>query len=136
MLKVVLDTNIFVSSIFWDKGNPHKTVELALDKTIKVYTSIDILKELEKVLRRDFKEPDELIHSQISLVMEYAELIKVDCRLDVVQDDPDDNKIVECAISAEADFIVTGDPHLLNLKEYKNIKIVSPREFLNFVSSV
>lgn len=136
MFKVVLDTNIFVSSIFWDKGNPHKTVELALDKKINVYTSIDILKELEKVLRRDFEEPDELIHSQISLIMEYAKLINVNCRLDVVQDDPDDNKIVECAVSAEADFIVTGDPHLLNLKEYMNTKIVSPKEFLNFVSRV
>ena len=55
MLKVVLDTNIFVSSIFW-QGNPHKAVELALEKKLDVFTSVEILHELEKVLKRDFKD--------------------------------------------------------------------------------
>lgn len=64
MVKAVLDTNILVSSIFWEKGNPHKVVELALDKKIEVFTSTEILQELEKVLKRDFDEPDEMIQRQ------------------------------------------------------------------------
>ncbi len=134
MHKVVLDTNIFVSSIFWDKGNPHKVVALALDKKIKVFTSVEIIKELEKVLRRDFEEPDELIHRQISLVLAYAELVSVSSKINAVKDDPDDNKIIECAVSCSADFVVSGDPHLLNLKEYQGIKILSPREFIDLMS--
>ena len=94
MLKVVLDTNIFVSSIFW-RGNPHKVVRLALDKRIRVVTSVEILQELEKVLRRDFEQPDEMVHRQISLILEYATVIKTTVKIDVVKADPEDNKILE-----------------------------------------
>ena len=129
MLNVVLDTNIYISSIFW-KGNPHKIVELAIDKKIRVFISVEILQELEKVLRRDFQEPDEIIHRQISLIFEYADVIKTDVKLEVVKADPEDNKIIECAVSCGADYIVTGDKHLLDLVEYKGVKIVSPRRFI------
>ena len=129
MLNVVLDTNIYISSIFW-KGNPHKIVELAIDKKIRVFISVEILQELEKVLRRDFQEPDEIIHRQISLIFEYADVIKTNIKLDVVTADPEDNKIIECAVSCSADYIVTGDKHLLDLVEYKGVKIVSPRRFI------
>ena len=65
MIKAVFDTNIFVSSIFWEKGNPHRAVEFALEKKVRVFTSVEILQELERVLRRDFEEPDEMIQRQI-----------------------------------------------------------------------
>ena len=129
MLKVVLDTNIYVSSIFW-RGNPHKIVELALDKKIKIFTSVEILQELEKVLRRDFQEPDEMIHRQISLIFEYADIIKTTVKVNVVKEDPEDNKIIECAVSCNANYIVTGDRHLLDIKEFRGTKIVNAREFL------
>ena len=129
MLKVVLDTNIYVSSIFW-RGNPHKIVELALDKKIKIFTSVEILQELEKVLRRDFQEPDEMIHRQISLIFEYADIIKTTVKVNVVKEDPEDNKIIECAVSCNANYVVTGDRHLLDIKEFRGTKIVNAREFL------
>lgn len=130
MTKVVLDTNVFVSSIFWEKGAPHKVVELALEKKIFVFTSVEILRELEKVLRRDFKEPDELIHRQISLIFEYANVVLSTVKVDVVKDDPEDNKIIECAVSCGAGYIITGDKHLLNIGSYKGIKIVTPRKLI------
>ena len=133
MLKVVLDTNIFVSSIFWKKGNPHKVVESALGKKIHVFTSLEILQELEKVLRRDFEEPEEMIQRQISLILEYSTVIKPSVKINIVADDPEDNKIIECAISCGADYVVTGDKHLLDLDEYRRIKIVTARKFTEII---
>ena len=131
-VKVVLDTNIFISSIFWS-GNPHKIIEFALDQQIEVYTSLEILAELEKVLRNDFEEDLEFIERQITLILEYSKVIQVHARVDVVKDDPDDNKIISCALAACADYIVSGDHHLFDLKEIFGIKILKPKEFLELL---
>ena len=133
MTKAVFDTNIFVSSIFWEKGNPHKVVEFALEKKIDVFTSVEILQELEKVLRRDFEEPDEMIQRQIGLIFEYANVVAVTKKIYIVKADPEDNKILACAVSCNAGYIVTGDKHLLELKEYENVKIVTPKEFVEII---
>src|SRR3989344_2633847 len=109
MNKVVLDTNIFVSSIFWKNGNPHKIVANAIDRKIAVFTSAGILQEIEKVLRRDFGEPEELIARQIGLILEYATLAKPKIKLDVVKKDAEDNMILECAVACNADYVVSGD---------------------------
>ncbi len=132
-IKVVLDTNVFISALFW-KGNPHKIVSLALDKKISVYTSPDILVELEKVLKRDFDEDRETIERQISFILEYARVVKPFVEVDVVKDDPDDNKIIACALVAKVDFVVSGDPHLFKIKEVFGIKILKPKEFLDEIS--
>lgn len=132
MTRVVLDTNVFVSSIFW-KGPSHKVVEKALDGEIEVFTSVEILQELDKVLRRDFAEPDEMVHRQISLIVDYATTVPVTTKLSVVKKDPDDDKILECAVSCDADYVVTGDKHLLDLKEYRGIRIVTPKQFLDIL---
>ena len=100
---------------------------------INVFTSIEILQELDKVLRRDFEEPGEIVHRQISLIMDYATIVQSDVKLAVVKKDPDDNKILECAVSCNADYVVTGDRHLLDLKEYQRIKIITPKQFLELV---
>ncbi len=130
MIKVVLDTNIFISSIFWDKGKSHGIVGMALDKRIAVFTSFEILEELERVLRRDFEEPDEMVHRQVSLILDYATVVKPNLKLQVVDKDPDDNKIIECAASCHVDYIITGDKHLLDLKEYNGIRIVTASQFI------
>jgi uncharacterized protein len=128
-INAVLDTNIYISSVFWI-GNPHKIIELALDDKIDVYTSPEILTELEKVLKRDFLEDYEFIERQIALILEFSKIVKPERKLDIVKEDPKDNMIVECAVTAKAEYIVTGDPHLLNLKEVYGIKIVKPKEYL------
>lgn len=131
-IKVVLDTNVFVSSIFW-LGNPHKIVELAIDKKIVAYTSPAILAELENVLKRDFEEYEEFVERQIALILEYAKIVKPINKINIIKTDPDDNKIIECALTAKAGYIVSGDQHLYTLKEVFGIKILTPREFLDII---
>lgn len=131
--KVVLDTNIFVSSTFW-QGDPHKIIKLAIDKIIEIYISPEILNELEKVLKRDFKEDKEFIDRQTALILEYGNLVRPINKLNIVKEDPDDNKIIECAFTAKADFIITNDNHLLKLKEALEIKIIKPKEFLELLN--
>ncbi|HIG97041.1 MAG TPA: putative toxin-antitoxin system toxin component, PIN family [Candidatus Aenigmarchaeota archaeon] len=133
MIKAVFDTNIFVSSIFWEKGNPHRAVEFALEKKVGVFTSVEILQELERVLRRDFEEPDEMIQRQIGLIVEYSDIVAVNRKVDAVKSDPEDNKILACAVSCDADYIVSGDRHLLELKEYESVKIVTAKQFVDIV---
>ncbi|MBU1134887.1 MAG: putative toxin-antitoxin system toxin component, PIN family [Nanoarchaeota archaeon] len=120
--------------MFWELGNPHKIVELAIDNKIKVFTSLEILQELEKILKRDFKEPEDIIDRQVGLVLEFSDVIKPKVKINVIKEDPDDNKILECAVSSGADFMVTGDKHLLNLKNFGNIKIIKAREFLDIIN--
>lgn len=130
--RVVLDTNIYISSVFW-VGKPHQIVELAINREIEVFISPQILEELERVLKRDFIEDHEFIESQIGLILEYAKIVRPLNTIQAVKDDPDDNKIIECAVASKADYIVTGDPHLLNLKEFDKIKIVTPDGFLGLL---
>lgn len=68
--------------------------------------------------------------------MDYAIVIQSDMKLFVVKKDPDGNKILECAVSSNSDYIVTGDKHLLDIKEYKGIKIVTAKQFLELVRDV
>ncbi len=130
--RVVLDTNIYISSVFW-LGKPHQIVELAIDRKIQVFISTEILEELERVLKRDFLEDHAFIESQIALILEYAKIVRPVNTIQAVMEDPDDNKIIECALTAKADYIVTGDPHLLNLKEFNGTRIVKAAEFLSFL---
>lgn len=133
MIKAVFDTNIFVSSIFWKNGNPRKAADLAIDGKILVFTSAEILEELERVLRRDFDASEDEVLRQVSVILGYSELIVVNIHLDIVEKDKDDNKIVECAVACGADFIVTGDKHLLDLKGYKRIKIITAAMLIDLV---
>jgi len=131
----VLDTNIFVSSVFWEKGNPHKIVEKAIEGEFDVFISEEIIEELEEILRRDFNESDDFIKEQVRLIKEYAEVVEIKERVVIVKEDFKDNKIIECAISASADFIISGDNHLLKIKNYNNIKILNSSDFLKVLSN-
>ena len=67
----------------------------------------------------------------MALILEYTKIVRPIKKVEVVKDDPDDNKIIECALTAEADYIVSGDSHLFNIKEVLGIKILKPKEFLD-----
>ena len=133
IVNVVLDTNILISSLFW-KGNPHKIVELAVNKKIQVYISPKILTELEKVLKRDFKAQQEFIEQQTALILEYAKIVRPINKITIIKTDPDDNKILECALTAQANYILTYDKkHLLILKNFQGILIITPEQFLKIL---
>lgn len=136
MLKVVLDTNIWLSGTFW-KGNPYRIIKLAEQKRIEVFITNAILEEIVDVLSREGKfqkyMEDSGVHTEqlIKIALSISELTSPRERLSVIKEDPDDNRVLECAISCNADYVVSGDRHLLNLKEFRGIKIVKAREFLN-----
>ena len=133
MLKIVLDANIYISSIFWELGNPHKIVEKALDKKFEAFTTLEIIQDVEKVMRRDFDEPEEMIKRQINLILAYAKIVTPKDVGNVVKEDPDDDMIVRCSARINADYIVSGNKHLLKLKKFRNTKIVSPKEFMDIL---
>jgi len=129
--KVVLDTNVLLSALLWHQGKPRLIFRKVIEGSVRVFCCKEIIDELREILERDFNEPTELINQQISVVLAYAELIELSYFEKIVTEDPDDDIIMNCALSANADFVVSGDSHLLKLKYYRNIRIISPADFLN-----
>lgn len=130
-MKVVLDTNILVSALGW-LGNPHIIVRKILDKKIKLAISLELIEEFRETVREEkFGFSEEEISDFIDAIAETAEFVVSSEKIDVVKEDPDDNIVLECALEAKADFIITGDRHLLKIKDFKGIKIMAANEFLN-----
>ncbi|MFA5050340.1 MAG: putative toxin-antitoxin system toxin component, PIN family [Candidatus Micrarchaeia archaeon] len=137
MLKVTLDTNILVSGTFWE-GEAFKIIQLIEQKKIECYLSKAILEEYNKVLHSEeilekVSEHHLKIKSAIIKVIEICSIVDPKTRIVVVDEDPDDNKILECAVEAKVNYIVSYDEHLLKLKEFEGIKIVLPKELLKIV---
>ena len=77
--------------------------------------------------------PDELINNWVELIIENSEMVEITGKLKVIKEDSDDDKFIETALNGNADYIITQDKHLLKLKEYNNIKIIHPKEFITFI---
>jgi len=133
VFKIVFDTNVLVSSIFWENGAPHEVVAKAQEQKVQNHTSLELLRELEDILLHKFKQPEDIVKRQLDLVRAFSFIIEPMTRIFAVKDDPDDNMVLECAVSCNADYIISGDSHLLSLKEYKGIKVLSSREFLEII---
>ena len=131
MQRVTADTNILVSGITFPGGKPFQLLELARQKKINLTVSQPILAEVEDVLARKFNWPPEDIPEALSRIQSMARTVRPAVQLDVIKDDPPDNRILECASSAGSDYIVTGDSHLLRLKQYDSIRILTVSDFLD-----
>lgn len=130
MLHVTADTNIFISGLNFRGGNPFKFLELARTGKIRLAVSDAILDEMADVLRRKFDWPDDDISEARRLVLRFADRVVPTEALDVLKEDPPDNRILECAAEAQSDYIVTGDNHLLKIESFKNIRIVKVADFM------
>lgn len=129
-MKVVLDTNVYISVILFG-GNCEEILRLAVQGSFELIISKNIIIEIEAVLKEKFKWSKKQITETVSYIKNIAAIINPDISLSVIRDDPSDNKILECAVVARAIYIVTGDRnHLLPIKEYKGVKIITPFEFL------
>jgi len=126
---VVFDTNIFISAVFWE-GKSYILVKKAINQEIIVFISNYILDEIRKVLVRDFNLEKQEIVDVVNAVLYFTHLIETKESVKIVKDDPKDDQILDCALACNADFIVSQDNHLLNLKSFRNIKIISPEEFI------
>ena len=131
-MRFALDTNFIVSATQWDYSIAHKLLEKFIREGHELFITKEILEEFEEVLKRDFKYSNEESKSIIEKVLQFLILIIPSKKVDVVKEDPDDNKIIECAIESEAEYILSYDNHLLRLKEYLGIKIIKPEEALGF----
>ena len=132
---VVLDTNVIVSAYLSAEGPPAEIIRRWEADVIEVATSSPLLVELERVLnythiRKYFKDPQENIETFIRTFRRVAIMVEPPDKLDIVKDDPSDNRVLECAVSSGAAYIITGDKHLLGLKELEGIVILSPTGFL------
>ncbi len=130
-MKVVLDTNVFISAIL-TRGNPRKILEFARkDTSLTLFISEFILWEIERILKRKIGMEDFQILTILDSIRDIAVFVSPNIVLSVIERDDSDNRILECAIEAKAEYIVSGDDHLLLLKEYNGIKILTPSQFIN-----
>jgi len=137
-VRVVPDTNIIVSGLLWH-GPPREVLDAAHAGKLTLFTSAPVLAELQDVLGRPkFASKLQIAGvTVIELVVGYAAsatMVQPAAIDPVIADDPDDDAVLACAVAAGAEFIVSGDPHLLKLKQYQNIRIVTAPQLLEELS--
>jgi|SRR3989344_1024202 len=134
-MKIVLDTNVWLSGIFWD-DEASKILEKAEKKEMQIMISEDILSEIVNVLNRESKFQKYILNLRLSIedllrtILSISTLIETKTKLDIIKADPKDNIILEAAIDEKVEYVISYDNHLLNMIEFRGIKIISPGEFL------
>jgi putative PIN family toxin of toxin-antitoxin system len=135
---VVIDTNVIISSLLSLDSPPAEITKRWEADRFEVVISPPLLSELERTLHyprvsKYFKKPQETVTALLKRLRLVATVVEPHHTLDVVTEDPADNRVLECAIAGGASFIVTGDSHLFKIKEYRGIVILQPAEFLAIV---
>src|SRR3989338_8234325 len=123
--KVVLDTNIFISALGW-KGKPRQLFQKCINGELELVTSPQQISELMRVMSYPkFSFTQEEKDTFISIILEIARLVYITGKIKVIKEDPDDDAILETASLGKADYIISGDTHLLKLKEFGKVKIAT-----------
>jgi putative PIN family toxin of toxin-antitoxin system len=130
MIRVVIDTNVFVSSFFG--GNPKKIIDIWKNEEVVLCLSKDILDEYIDVLQRVGLKDENELEDLLSFFAKGFNIIFTTNtpKINAVRDDPEDDKFIECAVALRAEVIITGDKALKTMGEYMGIKILTPHEFL------
>ena len=129
-MKVVLDTNVFISGIFWEGNFCSKIIDKWKKREFELVFSRDIIEELVKTLKCfKIQLSEEVITSWKEIITRNATIVEPSEKLEIIQEDSEDNKFLETAISGKADFIISQDNHLLKLREFQGIKIITPEKF-------
>ena len=130
---IVLDTNVIVSGVLWG-GKPGQLLQACIEEKVINHTSPDIIKELERVLNYSkFQLTEGEIIKIVNLVLNVSKVIRPEGKIEVVDEDPGDNKYLECAVASKSNYIVSGDKHLLKLGTFGKIKIVKPSEMIKLL---
>ena len=128
--KVVIDNNVLVSAFGWH-GKPEVVVTLAATGKIANFTSMEMLSELARVVGYPkLRFPESLQAEIIETIFTSSSLVNISETLKVINSDAADDRVLECAVAAGVDFIISGDKHLLDLKKFRDIEIVTPEDFL------
>ena len=141
MLNVVIDTNVFISAMLVPSGVPAQIIEKWSQGKFWLITSKSIIREIRAVffydrIRKRCPKSDEEINQIIDRIQEAGVETPEQLNLKIISDDPTDDKFIIAAVEGRADYIVSGDQHLLQLGAYNEIKIVSPKEFMEIFEDV
>jgi putative PIN family toxin of toxin-antitoxin system len=140
MIRVVFDTNLYVSAFFWG-GPPRRALDLARSGTFQIVASVALVDELLEVISRSkftkhftaiYETPESLLNHEFRGLVEMVEPAEISS---AVVDDADDDPVLACALGGKADYIVSGDSHLLNLGEYHTIPILTIARLLSLLNS-
>jgi uncharacterized protein len=135
VFRVAPDTNIYVSALNFG-GVPERFLRVAEAGIIQVVTSDAILAELTNVLRgQKFLWPEDEISRALRQLARFTEHVQPTRTLNVIQEDPADNRILECAKAGDVDYIISGDRHLLRLKQHGGTPIIKVADFMRRLRS-
>lgn len=138
MLKLVVDTNIVVSALLKPDSLPDLIINMILDKNFTLCLSEEIFNEYQGVLNRvKFKRLNQAkIRRLLLKIKKDAKWVRPSVSVDIIKKDPQDNKFLECALEAHADYFITGNTKHFSFKKFKNIHIVTPKEFLDIIAKI
>ncbi len=129
MTKVVLDTNVIISAVFW-RGAPRRVFRSAIERAVINSTSVPILEEVRDKMLGKFNVPQQRVWELTELLVYSSDVVWPAPQHGLVKEDPADDKIIACALEAAAEYIITCDNHLLELDRYGVIDIVTPDRFI------
>ena len=133
-MKLVLDTNIFISAFYWG-GNSKKIINRIIEGIDELYITDQIINEISNVMKRaKFNTENKTIEGYIKTIEKSGKKIFIQGKIKGICRDKDDDDKIECAVLSHADYLITGDDDLLILKNYEKTKIITQREYLNIVS--
>ncbi len=135
MTVVTADTNIYISALQFG-GVPLQLLNQARGGAFRLAVSPPLILEIRRVMGEKFAWPDPRLDDAFARLARFTELVHPTQRVDAVPDDPDDNRILECAVESGSAYIVTGDHHLLRLGSYGRIAILRAAEFLTLLPSL
>ena len=130
-MRVVLDTNVLISALAFPGSTPDQILQRVRRRETDLFISSFILGELERVLARKFRHTTAEVRQRVAAIRRMATLVEPGERIHLVEAIDDDNRILECAVAARADYLVTGDrEHLLPLRSVQGIPIITPAAFV------
>lgn len=129
IVRVVIDTNVVVSAFYFPESRPGEILALAREGSILNIISKHILEEVRRILGKKLLWSDEKSRRAVEEIISFSEIIKLKISLAVINH-LSDNRILECAVTGQAHYIISGDRHLTSLRTFQDIKIVAPATFL------
>lgn len=127
---IILDTNVTISAFFW-RGYPRTILELVKKREVILLSSLKIEAEFIRVLSYSkFGLTPAQITPIVNNLRRYVKFIETKSKVDIIKDDPTDNIFLECALDGKADYIISGDHHLLHINSYEDVLILKAKDFL------
>ena len=132
-LRAVLDSNVIFSGFAFPRGNPASIIYAIQEGRVQVYLSPFILEEVSRNWREKFQWEETRIERVLLFLTSYCTIINPPPTLSLQELSPEDNRVLDCAVQGQVQYLVTGDRGILELKEYEGIAVVTPREFFDLL---